>query len=299
MIEAADVTVLYRRGIGRPPIRALDGFHVSVERGDVFGLLGPNGAGKSTAMYCFLGLIKPNRGSVHVFGESPQPGARVFERIAYVPEEPHYHLYLTVEEAVTYYAALYRTPVSPQTVEAAIRQVGLHEFRDLRLDKCSKGMKQKVGLATCLLNHPQLIFLDEPTRGLDPIMVKEFRDILLRMNEAGTTIVLNSHVLSEVEMVCNRVAIMDHGKVLVHSALRNLLTVDLENYEVTLAATTDVPPFLTVTGTSKTELRGLVPTGKVDELFRFAAARQLQVYSCALKKLSLEDAFVSVLGHRG
>ena len=298
MIEASDLTVLYRRGVGRPPIRALDGFRAWVERGDVFGLLGPNGAGKSTAMYCFLGLIKPNAGTVRMFGEPPQPGSRVFERVAYVPEEPHYHLYLTVEEAVAYYASLYHAKISRGAIDEAIDRVGLREFKDLRLDQCSKGMKQKVGLATCLLNQPELIFLDEPTRGLDPIMVKEFRDILMSMNAAGTTIVLNSHVLSEVEMVCNRVAIMERGRVLVQSPLRQLLTIDLENYEVSLEAAENLPPFLTVTTQTSTEIRGLIPTANVDALFQFASARGVKVYSCALKKLSLEDAFVNILGSR-
>lgn len=295
ILDATDVTVLYRRGFSREPIRALDGFSIQIKPGDVFGLLGPNGAGKSTAMYGFLGLIRPNRGTIQLFGEPPQPGAAVFDRIAYVPEEPHYHLYLTVEEAVTFYGSLYRQPVSSATVASAIDRVGLREFADLRMDKCSKGMKQKVGLATCLLTEPQLVFLDEPTRGLDPIMVKEFRDIVLEMNARGTTFLINSHILSEVEMVCNRVAVMDHGRVLVQDSLRNLTQGDGEHYAVAFSATDTLPAFLTVTQRSAQEIRGIVPTAQLGAFMEFARAKPVTVFECTLKRLSLEEVFMGLV----
>ena len=188
MIRADDVAVTFRKGRLKGRIEALRGFSLEVGRGDIFALLGPNGAGKSTAMYSFLGLIKPEKGSIEVFGEAPEPGGEIFRRIAYLPEEPHYHLYLTVEEAVSFYASLYGGGITKGRIDEAIERVGLAEHRDLRLSKCSKGMKQKTGIAACLLNDPELVFLDEPTRGLDPIIVKEFRDILLEMNRGGTTI---------------------------------------------------------------------------------------------------------------
>ncbi|PYV45723.1 MAG: multidrug ABC transporter ATP-binding protein, partial [Acidobacteria bacterium] len=232
MIEADKLTVIFRRGPFRKPIVALQRFSIQVQQGDIFGLLGPNGAGKSTALYCLLGLIRPNHGSVRVLGESPQPGSALFEGVAYVPEEPHYHLYLTVEEAVSYYGSLYRHEVSKMKVNEAIQRVGLTEFRDLKVSRCSKGMKQKVGIATCLLTTPRLVFLDEPTRGLDPVMTREFREMLLDLNRQGSTIFINSHILSEVESVCNRVAIMQRGRVLAQDEMTRLLRTDSDSYAV-------------------------------------------------------------------
>ena len=298
IIEASGVSVVYKTGFRQPPIRALDEVSLSVGQGDIFGLLGPNGAGKSTAMYCFLGLIRPNAGTISLFGQKPELGGAVFDRIAYVPEEPHYPLYLTVEEAVSTYALLYKRDVSKTRITEAIKRVGLSEFARLRLDKCSKGMKQKVGLATCLLAEPELVFLDEPTRGLDPVMVKEFRDIVLAMNQQGTTFVINSHILSEMELLCNRAAVMARGHVLVQDALRNLMRVDLDNYAVTLQAADGWPAFVTVTSRSAHEIRGLISTANINELFAFAQSHQLRVYECALKRVTLEEAFMEILSRR-
>jgi ABC-2 type transport system ATP-binding protein len=297
MIQADHVTVLFPRGLRRKPIRALDGFSVTVNRGDVFGLLGPNGAGKSTAMYCFLGLIRPTQGFIRVAGEEPLPGSRAFERVVYVPEEPHYHLYLTVFEALRYYTGLYEREVPRSCLEDAIRRVGLTEFRDLRLDKCSKGMKQKLGIAMCLIAQPELVFLDEPTRGLDPVIVKEFRDIILEMNRQGTTFVINSHILSEVEMVCNRVAIMDHGRVIMQDDLRQLLKYDLETYAVEFSGPDGLtlPDFMTATPPLRDMRRGTLPAQHLSDFMRFAETSGIKIWACSLKRQNLEEAFFNVL----
>ncbi len=297
MIAAHDVTVVFKRGIRRRPLRALDGFTIEVNRGDVFGLLGPNGAGKSTAMYCLLGLIRPSKGTIAVCGEKPIPGSALFDRIAYVPEEPHYHLYLTVQEALRYYAGLYATDVPAFRIDEAIGRVGLGEFRDLRLDRCSKGMKQKLGIATCLLTQPDLVLLDEPTRGLDPLMVRDVRDIILELNQKGTTFVINSHILSEVEMVCNRVAIMDHGRVMVQNDLSQLLKYDLDTYIVEFSCPDDlaIPPFIAATPVLHGARRGTVPATHFAEFMQFAATPGVRVLTCSLKRLNLEEAFFNVL----
>jgi ABC-2 type transport system ATP-binding protein len=299
MIEAREVSVLFKRGFLKRVIRALDGFSIHIQKGDVFGLVGPNGAGKSTAMYTFLGLIKPDRGEVRLFGERPEPGSGIYNKIAYVPEDPQYHLYLTVEEAVRYYAALYRDPVPESRIQEAIRRMGLSEFKDLRLSKCSKGMKQKAGLATCLLNDPELVFLDEPTRGLDPVTVRDFRDIILEMNKKGTTFVINSHVLSEVEMICNRVAIMDRGRVVVQDEMAHLLTYDLENYSVELDVPDSVPAFLKETKREEGRLRGEIPAKSLHEFLGFVEGRNLKLYECSLKKATLEEAFFKTIQKGG
>jgi ABC-2 type transport system ATP-binding protein len=295
MIKAENVSIVFSRGVARRKIKALDGFSLAVKKGDIFALLGPNGAGKSTAMYCFLGLIQPDAGSISVFGRRPFPGAAMFSEMAYLPEEPHYHLYLTVEEAVTYYAGLYGKGIDKRRITGAIERVGMSEFRDLRLSKCSKGMKQKVGIAQCLVNTPKVVFLDEPTRGLDPITVKEFRDILIEMNKKGATIILNSHILSEIETICNRVAIMNKGRVVVQDELNHLRSLNLETYQVEFRTSDNVPDYVSVIMKTEDTLKGEIPTEKLMEFIRFADEAGLKVYECSLKKVSLEDAFFSIL----
>lgn len=295
MINAENVSVYFRKGLFKQRIKALDGFSISVNEGDIFALLGPNGAGKSTAMYCFLGLIQPDSGSISVSGSPPFPGADMFKEIAYLPEEPHYHLYLTVEEAVNYYAALYGMGINRHKVNEAIERVGLTEFKDLRLSKCSKGMKQKVGIAQCLINNPKIVFLDEPTRGLDPIIVKEFRDILIEMNKNGTTIILNSHILSEIEMICNRVAVMNKGKVIAQDELNRLRSLNLEIYQVEFDVSDSLPEYINVKLKTSSTVKGEIPTDKFREFIRFTDESRLKVYECSLKKITLEDAFFNIL----
>jgi len=297
MITARDITVVFKRGIRRKPLKALDQLNIAVNRGDVFGLLGPNGAGKSTALYVFLGLIRPTEGRIEIDGEEPVPGSALFDRIAYVPEEPHYHLYLTVQEALRYYARLYRVEVSNVRMREAIDRVGLGDFRDLRLDRCSKGMKQKLGIATCLIRRPDWVFLDEPTRGLDPVIVKEFRDIILDMNRQGTTFVINSHILSEMEMVCNRVAILNRGRLIAQDELRRLMKYDLETYviEVGIPDGCRLPDWIQVTPPLHGISRGTVEASRLGEFFKVTSEMKIQVFSCSLKRMTLEEAFFSFL----
>lgn len=296
MITAENVEVFYRKGFRRGQIRALDGFSLNVREGDVCALLGPNGAGKSTAMYCLLGLIQPKRGTVTVIGQSPRPGSPLFEQIAYLPEEPHYHSHLTVREAVAFYASLYRNGHPSSRVDQAIERVGLAEFADLKLRQCSKGMKQKVGIAQCLVNNPRLVFLDEPTRGLDPVMVKEFRDILLEMRRNGATILINSHVLSEVEQICNRVAIMRRGKVIAEDEMGRLKSLNLEAYRIETSRPPFIPPYLDVKMEAPDSLKGEIPAVELGNFFRFAEEHGLKVYECSLKKVSLEEVFLNAIG---
>ncbi len=295
MIRAENVSVSFKRGFWKRRLKALDGFSVSVQRGDIFGLLGPNGAGKSTAMYCLLGLIQPDSGSISVAGERPSLGSALFKKISYLPEEPHYHMYLTVEEAINYYAALYGNGIGKQKVDEAIGRVGLSEFRDLKLSKCSKGMKQKVGIAQCLVTVPEILFLDEPTRGLDPLTVKDFRDILIDMNKAGATILLNSHVLSEIEMICNRVAIMDKGKVIAQDELHHLRSFDLETYVVELDAKESLPEYVNVKMRTADTIKGEIPVERLSDFTRFIEESDLKLYECSLKKHSLEETFFNIL----
>ena len=295
MIVAENLHMHFRTGVFRREVHALKGLSLEVHDGDFFALVGQNGAGKSTAMYCFLGLLKPTSGKVQILGQTPELGCRLYEKVAYLPEEPHYHLYLTVEEATRYYAALYGKRVSDKKINDTLERLGLAQFKNLPLSKCSKGMKQKVGIAQCLIHEPQVLFLDEPTRGLDPLAVREFRETLREIHQRGATIVMNSHVLSEIEMLANRVAIIESGKVVVQDELRNLLTLDRELYRVSFEANGHVPDYLTAVERVGNVVKGLLPKERLYDFMDLTRSSGLQLHECSLKKASLEDSFFKIV----
>lgn len=295
MIVAEDVQMHFRRGLLRRQVRALNGLSLEIREGDFFALVGQNGAGKSTAMYCFLGLIKPTSGKVQVMGKIPDLGSPLYQNVAYLPEEPHYHLYLTVEEATRYYSSLYRKRITSKTVNDVLERLGLAQFKTLPLAKCSKGMKQKVGIAQCLIHESRLLFLDEPTRGLDPLIVREFREALREIHQRGATIVMNSHVLSEIEMLANRVAIIDRGKVVVQDDLRNLLTLDRELYSVTFEANGAMPDYLTSVERQGILVKSCLPKERLYDFMDYARSANLNLHDCSLKKITLEDSFFNII----
>jgi ABC-type multidrug transport system ATPase subunit len=296
VIDAEQLTVRFRRRWRGKPFMALDGLDLQVREGDFFGLLGENGAGKSTALHCFLGLLRPSAGRVRVFGRVPEPGDVLFRDVGYLPEEPLYHPYLTVQEATIYYASLSGV-ASPRTrVLEILDRLGLAEFRDRRLAKCSKGMRQKVGIAQCVLHRPRLLLLDEPMRGLDPMTVHLFRSMLLDLHRQGSTILMSSHLLSEVEQVATRVAILHRGRAVVQDDLAKLVTRSAQIYEVEIDEATEVPPQLgDVTQPAAGTIRGTLPAARFHDLMALAREGQFRVVRCALKQTTLEESFLSIL----
>jgi len=295
VIVAEDVRVHFRTGLFRRKVRALDGVTLEVREGDFFALVGRNGAGKSTAMYCFLGLLRPTSGKVQIMGQAPELGSSLYKNIAYLPEEPHYHLYLTVEEATRYYSSLYGKRVSNKTINESLERLGLAQFKKLPLAKCSKGMKQKVGIAQCLIHEPQVLFLDEPTRGLDPLIVREFREALRELHQRGATVVMNSHVLSEIEMLANRVAIIDRGKVVVQDELHNLLTLNQELYRVVFNGNGSVPEYLSTVEQTGQLVRAFLPKARLVDFMDFVRTSGTLLHECSLKKTSLEESFFNLV----
>jgi len=295
VIVAGNVHVEFRRGILRKKLHALNGINLDVRDGDFFALVGQNGAGKSTAMYCMLGLLKPTSGKIEVMGRVPELGSELYRDVAYLPEEPHYHLYLTVEEATRYYASLYGRRVTPKRIDDTLERLGLGQFKSLPLSKCSKGMKQKVGIAQCLIHETRLLFLDEPTRGLDPLLVREFREALREIHQSGATIVMNSHVLSEIEMLANRVAILERGKVVAQDDLRSFLTVDKELYSVAFEANGTAPDYVTSVERTGNVVKADIPKDKLYDFMQYTKGSGLTLYECSLKKNSLEDSFFKLI----
>jgi ABC-2 type transport system ATP-binding protein len=211
-VETSALSKSYRR-IFRPPSPALVNASVRVERGTIFGLLGQNGAGKTTLVKILLGLILPNAGSARVLG-SPPSDSRMRRRVGYLPEQMRLPEYLRAESYLRMMAALSGTDgrESKKRIPALLDLVSLNGEKKL-LKEYSKGMQQRLGIAAALVHDPELIFLDEPTEGLDPLGRKQIRDLLVTLRAGGKTIFLNSHLLSEIELVCDHVVILNRGAV--------------------------------------------------------------------------------------
>src|SRR5882672_2427331 len=193
---------------------AVRGLSLTVPRGSIFGFLGPNGAGKSTSIKMLLGLVKPTSGDAYVLG-APLGDVDIRRRIGFLPEDFRFYDWLTAAELLELHGRLSRVPAATvrKRVPALLDLVGLTPHRDKRLQQFSKGMLQRVGLAQALLNDPELIFLDEPTSGLDPLGRRMVRDIIKAQRDRGATVLLNSHLLGEVEITCDRVAFIKDGEV--------------------------------------------------------------------------------------
>ncbi|HYF50564.1 MAG TPA: ABC transporter ATP-binding protein [Planctomycetota bacterium] len=235
---------------GRPTVRSLENLNMSVKRGEVFGLLGPNGAGKTTTIKLILGLIFPTAGTVRVLGADPRD-TMAKQRIGYLPEESYLHRFLNAEETLDFYGRLFDLPrdVRRKRATELIERVGLKHAAQRPLKEYSKGMVRRVGLAQCLINDPELILLDEPTSGMDPIGSREIKDLILDLKKQGKTVLLSSHLLGDVEDVCDRVAMLYKGRLQLEGRVRDIL----EDSDVTE---------ISIKGASDTTLRALEAAAK-------------------------------------
>lgn len=225
-IKTEGLTKHFYDPLRRQTVIAVDNLDLVVERGEIFGFLGPNGAGKTTTIKMLLGLIFPTKGQAWVLG-NPIGDKKTRERVSYMPENPYFYDYMTGEDLLYFYGGLFGLKGSElrKKVDQLLELVGLTEHRKKQLNGYSRGMLQRIGIAQSLLNDPELLILDEPTSGLDPIAHKEVRELLIRLKEQGKTIFLCSHQLSDVEMVCDRVGIMNRGKLATVGRLEDLLRI--------------------------------------------------------------------------
>lgn len=230
-IDLADVAKTYK---GK--IEALKGIQMRIRTGEVFGLLGPNGAGKSTLVKILMTVIRPSRCSGTMLGE-PIGSQGVLRRIGYLPEHHRFPNYLTGAQVLDFYAALTEVPRSDRKrrIPELLELVGMQDWGTTKVSRYSKGMRQRVGIAQALMNDPDIILLDEPTDGVDPVGRRDIREILAELKGRGKTVFLNSHLLSELEMVCDRVAILVQGEVAQQGTIDEL-TAGKERYEIELAA---------------------------------------------------------------
>jgi ABC-2 type transport system ATP-binding protein len=242
-IHTERLTKDYRVGFWRPrPYRALDGLTLSVERGEIFGFLGPNGAGKTTTMKLLVQLVFPTAGRACVLGE-PVGALAAKRRIGYLPENPYFYDHLTAEELLTYFAGLFGYRGRERHLRAArlLDLVGLGAERRFQLRKFSKGMIQRVGLAQALVNDPEVVLLDEPMSGLDPLGRKDVRSLLLRLRDEGRTVFFSSHILSDAEVLCSRVAILAAGRLTACGRVSDLLAFRSLGWEVVATGADGAP----------------------------------------------------------
>jgi ABC-2 type transport system ATP-binding protein len=224
IVSVQGLTKVFKDFWGRPKARAVDNADFEVRRGEVFGLLGPNGSGKSTTVKLILGLLYPTKGHIEVFGHSPRHVATK-SRIGYLPEESYLYRYLNSRETLDFFGNLFRLPRNERKdrTEQLLEMVGLSQTRTRAVGEFSKGMQRRIGLAQALINDPDLVILDEPTSGLDPIGCREVKDVILALARRGKTVILSSHLLADVEDVCDRVVIYYGGKVQARGTLKELL----------------------------------------------------------------------------
>lgn len=227
VIRTQNLQKVYRDFWGRQKVRALKSLDLEIHRGEIFGLLGPNGSGKTTTIKLTLGLLFPTQGDVRVF-DRPATDVAKNERIGYLPEESYLYRFLNAEETLHFYARLFNmsAEVRRQRVEDLIKLVGLGWARRRQLKEYSKGMQRRIGLAQSLINDPELIILDEPTTGLDPIGVREMKDLIKKLrDEHGKTVLMCSHLLPNVQDVCDRIAILHQGELKELGRVEDLLKV--------------------------------------------------------------------------
>lgn len=275
IVEIKNLSKYYKNVMGEKVFKALDGVSLDVEKGAIFGLLGPNGSGKTTLLKLLLGLIFPSGGTATVLGKSPRDVASK-RKIGYLPENPYYYDFLNPVELLNFYGSLAGcdSPVTRDRAYALLEKVGLSGFAKMRIRNFSKGMLQRTGLAISLINDPELLFLDEPTIGLDPIGTVEMQNFLLQLRSEGKTIFLCSHILSQVQDSCDSIAIIHKGKLIRKGRLDELLT-------------------------AKDELSVVVKgrdTGEGRERLR-ASARQsgYEIIGISEKRDSLKDLFIKLI----
>ena len=270
VIQIKNLTKIYRDFWGRKKVRALNSLSLDVKKGEVFGLLGPNGSGKTTTMKLLLGLLFPTEGEITILGK-PATDVSKNEWIGYLPEESYLYRFLNAEETLDFYGRLF--DMSPQQRKERSNQlielVGLQNARKRQLKEYSKGMTRRIGLAQALINNPDLILLDEPTSGLDPLGSRDMKDLIVKLKNEGKTVVMCSHLLADVQDVCDRIAILYAGELKELGRVEDLLKeqneTELLTSKLSPAAIADVEA--TLAKHSAKLIRHGHPTNSLEDLF--------------------------------
>ena len=303
LVSVQQLTKTFRLGVRLRRIDALRGISFDVPEGAVFGFLGPNGAGKTTTIKILTGLIHPTSGSATIYGE-PVGVSSVGARLGYLPEQPYFYDYLNGYETLIFYARLFALPagVASKRARDLLERVGLGHAGDRAIRKYSKGMMQRLGIAQALINDPQLVILDEPMSGLDPIGRKEVRDLMLELKRMGKTVFFSSHILADIEMACDRIAIIHKGEIIEAGSVSDLVARAGDRVEVFFRCSGEIP---NVEDGPAPEAVGdlwrfeLLPN-KVDAFLSELLQAGGTVVSVSPRKATLEDLFVQEIHqHQG
>jgi len=299
VLELDRVYKAYKFGFIPKKKQVLKGISFYVNEGEIFGYLGPNGAGKTTTIKSILNLIFPDAGRITIFGEdSLKPRAR--EKVGFLPENPYFYDYLTGREFLAFYADLLgiHGQQKEEKIKYFLNLVGMQKAADLQLRKYSRGMLQRVGLAQALLNDPALVILDEPMGGLDPIGRKEFRDIIVNLKKEGKTVFLSSHILQDIEMICDRVAIILAGEIVNQGYLGDLISEKVLYTEVIVAG---VPSSEfshlgeSVSASGNRVLLKVYEEQHIDRIIRLVQEKNGKIISLIPRTETLEDIFVGLV----
>ena len=300
-IKTEGLTKHYKKGFWRPrPYVALDGLTLQVGQGEVFGFLGPNGAGKTTTLNLLMQLIYPTSGRAEILGH-PVGDVSVRRRIGFLPENPYFYDNLTAEELLLYFARIfgYSAAEARKRASRLLDEVGIGAERRFQLRKFSKGMVQRVGIAQALINDPEVVFLDEPMSGLDPFGRREVRELILKLRDQGRTVFFSSHVLSDAEALCSRVAILARGRLAAAGSLDELTALTANGWELVVAGLTRealerVRGFITsATRVGDTRFAlALPPTTMPERLMSELVATGARVLSLNPLRVTLEDYFI-------
>ena len=305
VVQTDNLTKDFHTGFWRPrPHRALDALTLAVPANGVFGLLGPNGAGKSTTLKLLLDLIRPTAGRAELLG-LPAGDVSARQRLGFLPEHPTFYDYLTAEELLTYFAGLfgYRGPERHRRATAVLDRVGLGADRRRPLRQYSKGMVQRVGLAQALVNDPELVILDEPMSGLDPVGRREVREMILELRDEGKSVVFSSHILSDAEALCSRVGILSKGKLVAEGSIGELTSGGSRGWEIVVTGTdpahagrlAKAVERITPIAEGRYAIR-LGAESRPEPLVAELAAAGARLVSVTPLRATLEDVFLQALG---
>lgn len=299
-IEILGLEKTYMVGFWRKrPKRALQPLHLTVEKGEIFGFLGPNGAGKTTTLKMLMGLVFPTGGTVRILGQDwTEPSVKA--QIGFLPEQPYFYDYLTAHELLNYYGQLSGVPSKDRKrrIDEVLQQVGLTDVKGVQLRKFSKGMLQRAGIAQAILHNPQLVFFDEPMSGLDPLGRREVRDLMEQLKQQGKTVFFSTHILSDAEALCDRVAIIHKGELRGVGAIEELTSTIQGKVEIVWQGTV-VPASMKALGAechvSGETVRGVVSERQQDAAIDALRRERMRLISITPLRTSLESYFVEKL----
>lgn len=299
-IEILGLEKTYSVGFWRKrPRQALKPLTLSIEEGETFGFLGPNGAGKTTTLKLLMGLIRPTAGQARILG-MPIDDLRLKAQIGFLPEQPYFYDYLTARELLAYYAQLSEVPAKERTakVSTMLERVGLKDSGEVQLRKFSKGMLQRVGIAQAILHNPKVVFLDEPMSGLDPMGRREVRELIEQLKQEGKTVFFSTHILSDAEALCERVAVINQGELKGVGRVADLTSSVSGKVELVWRGT-DIPAAIKGLGAQGNVIgdtaRAIVPEQSQEAALEILRREHLRLLSVTPLRTSLEDYFVSKL----